>query len=151
MRNFRKQLGIILPAIFITTAPMAFAAEEGVFESAGVPIHYVDNGGDGAPVVLIHSFASTSELWQLNGIFDAEGFRTIAIDLRGHGERIVCPSEMVDADRSIAGRLQPILGKPRLGVTLVDARHRRLVDHSLVRLHPRHMGIAEQCDAVGLE
>lgn len=88
MTNFRKQLSTTLPALFIVLAPMHANAQApaNVFDSAGVPIHYVDTGGDGAPVVLIHSFGSTSELWTLAGILGEGDYRTIAIDARGHGE-----------------------------------------------------------------
>lgn len=84
MRNIRK-LGFALSAVFIAFGATQAAAADGVFVSAGVPIHYVDNGGDGAPVVLIHSFASSSELWTQAGVFGDGDYRTIAIDARGHG------------------------------------------------------------------
>jgi len=59
------------------------------FDSDGVQIAYRDEG-DGEPVLLIHGFASNSEVnwvgtsW-IKALGDA-GYRVIAIDNRGHGE-----------------------------------------------------------------
>jgi pimeloyl-ACP methyl ester carboxylesterase len=59
------------------------------FNSAGVEIVYSDEG-QGAPILLIHGFASNSRVnWQATGwvktLLDA-GYRVICIDNRGHGE-----------------------------------------------------------------
>jgi pimeloyl-ACP methyl ester carboxylesterase len=59
------------------------------FNSAGVDIAYSDEG-TGAPVLLIHGFASNARVnWQATGwiktLFGA-GYRVICIDNRGHGE-----------------------------------------------------------------
>jgi pimeloyl-ACP methyl ester carboxylesterase len=59
------------------------------FNSAGVEIAYSDEG-QGAPIFLIHGFASNSRVnWQATGwvktLLDA-GYRVICIDNRGHGE-----------------------------------------------------------------
>lgn len=85
MRNAHK-LTYALPAIFfILTAPL-HAETTGTFESAGVQIHYVDSEGEGAPVVLIHGFAGSSDAWTNNGLIGMGDYRTIAIDARGHGQ-----------------------------------------------------------------
>ena len=68
-------------------APLAVTAqEEDTFDSDGVPIAYTDMGGDGEPVVLIHSFLSSSDMWTNAGFEPSEDFRYIALDLRGHGD-----------------------------------------------------------------
>jgi pimeloyl-ACP methyl ester carboxylesterase len=60
------------------------------FDSEGVSIAYIDEGPrDGAPVVLIHGFASSiADNWTNPGwvrvLVDA-GYRVIALDNRGHG------------------------------------------------------------------
>lgn len=89
MSSFRNRLSLAVPALLIAIAPMQATAQtptpNNVFNADGVPIHYVDTGGDGAPVVLIHSFASSSELWAKAGVLGAGDYRYIAIDARGHG------------------------------------------------------------------
>ena len=59
------------------------------FESDGVRIAYRDEGA-GAPVLLIHGFASNSQVnWVGPGWMKAlteAGYRAIALDNRGHGE-----------------------------------------------------------------
>jgi pimeloyl-ACP methyl ester carboxylesterase len=69
------------------TAPLAVVAkDEATFDSNGVPIAYTDMGGDGEPVVLIHSFLSSSDMWTNAGFEPSDEFRYIALDLRGHGD-----------------------------------------------------------------
>jgi pimeloyl-ACP methyl ester carboxylesterase len=51
-----------------------------------VPIHYTDMGGDGEPVVLVHSFTSSSDMWTRAGFEPSDDFRFIALDVRGHGD-----------------------------------------------------------------
>jgi pimeloyl-ACP methyl ester carboxylesterase len=54
----------------------------------GVSLYY-DDQGDGRPVVLLHGFAADTNVnYVRSGILDAlldEGYRTIALDARGHG------------------------------------------------------------------
>ncbi len=58
-----------------------------IFDSAGVPIHYQDQGG-GAPVVLVHGFAASARSnWEETGWigFLSAKYRVLALDSRGHG------------------------------------------------------------------
>jgi pimeloyl-ACP methyl ester carboxylesterase len=59
------------------------------YDSAGVRIHYVEQG-TGLPVVLVHGLTSSAERnWRRPGIIDAlvtAGHRVVALDCRGHGE-----------------------------------------------------------------
>ncbi len=67
--------------------PMARAAEDQFFDSAGVKIHYILEG-QGEPVVLIHGFtASIPVQWGLPGILSklSKDYQVIALDNRGHG------------------------------------------------------------------
>jgi pimeloyl-ACP methyl ester carboxylesterase len=53
----------------------------------GVRLHARDWGGDGPPVVLLHGLASNCRIWDgVAPLLAAAGFRTVAIDQRGHGE-----------------------------------------------------------------
>lgn len=57
--------------------------------SAGVPIHFVDEG-TGPAIVLVHGFASSfTGNWRATGVIAAlvgAGRRVVALDCRGHGE-----------------------------------------------------------------
>jgi pimeloyl-ACP methyl ester carboxylesterase len=59
------------------------------FESFDGLSLYFDDQGDGRPVVLLHGFAADTNVnYVRSGILDAlldEGYRTIALDARGHG------------------------------------------------------------------
>lgn len=60
------------------------------FDSAGVRIHYIDEGDPkGPPVLLVHGFtASILMNWRIPGVTDLlarEGYRVVALDCRGHG------------------------------------------------------------------
>lgn len=67
---------------------VAFAGPEGnYFDSAGVPIHYTDEGA-GTPIILVHGFAANANLnWRIPGIVDrlARDYRVITMDARAHG------------------------------------------------------------------
>lgn len=69
------------------TSP-ATEAEFRTFDSDGVELAYM-NVGEGAPILLIHGFASNSvNTWATTGWVDAlsgSGYRVIALDCRGHG------------------------------------------------------------------
>lgn len=52
----------------------------------GAKLYYTDSGGTGMPVVLIHGFPFSGQVWQpqIEALSKA-GFRAIAYDVRGHG------------------------------------------------------------------
>src|SRR5947207_10062440 len=61
------------------------------FQSGGFNLAYDDIPGSGAgTVVLVHGFATNrDENWRRLGwlgAFERKGYRTVALDLRGHGE-----------------------------------------------------------------
>jgi pimeloyl-ACP methyl ester carboxylesterase len=61
--------------------------EGSTFDSAGVPIHFTDEGS-GVPVILLHGFAVNADLnWRLPGLTDelSQEYRVVSMDLRGHG------------------------------------------------------------------
>lgn len=61
-------------------------APELFFDSGGVKIHYFIEG-EGAPIMLIHGFASDAGFWRASGVVDAlrSHHRVVAFDLRGFG------------------------------------------------------------------
>jgi pimeloyl-ACP methyl ester carboxylesterase len=58
-----------------------------VSAAAGVRLRYIEQGA-GEPVVLVHGFTNTAEIWANNGIFQdlSRNYRVIAFDSRGHGK-----------------------------------------------------------------
>lgn len=48
--------------------------------------HYRDWGGRGWPVLMLHSLAATSHIWDLVAPLLVDEARIIALDLRGHGQ-----------------------------------------------------------------
>lgn len=82
-KNLRIALTLMLPLMFVAYA----GAEEGSFDSAGVKIHYTDQGR-GEPVLLIHGFTAGGGAWAMAGTVAAlaSDYRVITMDCRGHGK-----------------------------------------------------------------
>jgi len=58
----------------------------------GVRLWYVDSGGEGIPLVLLHANTGTCEAWRNQiDFFSLEGFRVIAFDRRGWGKSLADP------------------------------------------------------------
>ena len=65
--------------------PLPGEPVDGNFESVGgARVHYVDRGS-GAPVVLLHGFASSLEIWNRLIPMLSRDHRVIAVDLKGFG------------------------------------------------------------------
>src|SRR5437016_1227557 len=59
---------------------------EGYAELPGVRLWYLDSGGDGTPIVLLHANTGNTDSWAPNiPGFTAAGYRVIAFDRRGWG------------------------------------------------------------------
>jgi lipase len=58
----------------------------GFVETESVRLHYVDWGGEGPPLVLVHATGFHARLWDPYAVRLHDRFRVIAIDQRGHGE-----------------------------------------------------------------
>jgi lipase len=59
---------------------------EGTVDSDGVAIHYLDWGGDGPPLILIHATGFLAALWRPIAERLCSRFRVVAYDQRGHGD-----------------------------------------------------------------
>jgi pimeloyl-ACP methyl ester carboxylesterase len=88
--KYRSLLTLLVVCCF---APGLMGADDDVFDSNGVKIHYVTEG-TGEAVILIHGWMADSGMWgrrdqsgntKLNAS-GAAGFRLIALDCRGHGK-----------------------------------------------------------------
>jgi pimeloyl-ACP methyl ester carboxylesterase len=81
-----------------------------------------DDVGQGAPILLIHGFASSRSInWQRPGWYDAlikAGRRVIALDLRGHGESEKPHDEGAYAERLMAGDVIHLMD--HLGIESAD-------------------------------
>jgi pyruvate dehydrogenase E2 component (dihydrolipoyllysine-residue acetyltransferase) len=61
------------------------ALEPETIEAGGRRLRYLEMGGEGPPVILIHGFGGDLNNWQFNQEALAEDHVTYAIDLPGHG------------------------------------------------------------------
>jgi pimeloyl-ACP methyl ester carboxylesterase len=56
----------------------------------GVRLHYLDTGGTGPVVMLLHAATGSSQVWEHQlPAFTAAGYRVIAYDRRGYGQTVV--------------------------------------------------------------
>jgi pimeloyl-ACP methyl ester carboxylesterase len=81
---------LMLVLILWYFTPTTATADDAVFDSNGVKIHYVTEG-KGEPVVLIHGWVADSSMWGQDArgntkLKPADGFQLIALDCRGHGK-----------------------------------------------------------------
>jgi pimeloyl-ACP methyl ester carboxylesterase len=81
--SIRASLAIVV----LCATPLLAAPRDRFFDSAGIQIHYLEDGA-GEPVVLLHGFTSSAENWVRNGVFTelAKHYHVIALDCRGHGQ-----------------------------------------------------------------
>lgn len=59
---------------------------EGDFVSDGASLHYLDWGGSGPPLILIHATGFLAALWRPIAERLSNTFRVVALDQRGHGD-----------------------------------------------------------------
>jgi pimeloyl-ACP methyl ester carboxylesterase len=59
--------------------------DEFITLESGVRLHYLDWGGSGRPIVLLHGLASSCRIWDFTAPILAVHFRVLALDQRGHG------------------------------------------------------------------
>ena len=89
MKTSRVGAGVL--GIVITTGlalvPSTGAAQDKFFDAGGVRLRYIEQGV-GEPVVLVHGFTNTADIWSASGITQdlARSYRVIALDMRGHGK-----------------------------------------------------------------
>lgn len=100
--------------------------------SDGLPLSYATRGdADGAPVLFLHGFPLSSQLWDDAAGRLPQGFRAVLPDLRGHGATPPAPpgkDALEDPDPSVS-RLARDLGE--LLDALGERRPAVLVGHSM--------------------
>ena len=99
---------------------MAQIPRDGWLTVNGLSFHYLDWGGSGQPLLLLHGLASTCHIWDMVAPILAQDHRVVALDQRGHGE-----TDKPNSGFEFASVTQDILGvMDRIGG-----------DHPIVRGH----------------
>jgi pimeloyl-ACP methyl ester carboxylesterase len=62
------------------------APESRWVQAHGLKLHYLDWGGDGPPVLLLHGLQDAAGLWQTFAAGISDGYHVMALDHRGHGD-----------------------------------------------------------------
>jgi pimeloyl-ACP methyl ester carboxylesterase len=60
-------------------------------ELYGLRFHYLDWGGDGPPLVMLHGFTGHAHTWDHTARALADQYRVLALDQRGHGDTAWAP------------------------------------------------------------
>jgi len=68
----------------------------------GLAIHVLEWSDDGTPLVLVHGFGNEAHIWDDFAPVVAPHYRTLAVDLRGHGDSDHDPERRYDYDRHVA-------------------------------------------------
>ena len=79
--------------LWTLTLPAQVVVHEAYAEVPGARIFYIDTGGSGTPVVLLHAATGSSRVWEYQiPAFAAAGYRVIAFDRRGWGRTRADPA-----------------------------------------------------------
>src|SRR5262249_23918034 len=95
-----KETGLLTTAIVVLAFAMSSFSQStppGQFaELPGVRLRYIDTGGNGIPVVFLHSNTGSSANWEHQiPVFTSAHFRFIAYDRRGWGRSVTEPAAPV--------------------------------------------------------
>ena len=52
----------------------------------GLRLHYLDWGGDGPPLVMLHGLTGHAHTWDHTAAALGDRYRVLALDQRGHGD-----------------------------------------------------------------
>ncbi len=69
---------------------------------SGVSIHVLEWSETGTPLVLVHGFGNEAHIWDDFAPLVAPHYRTVAVDLRGHGDSSHDPERRYDYDFHVA-------------------------------------------------
>ena len=132
-------LTVVLCTVQSSTYPGL--AQDAYLELPGIRLFYVDSGGNGVPVILLHSATGTSRVWEHQmPELTAAGYRVIAYDRRGFGRTVVLESAAAAAAADDLEALRAHLGLARFhlvgtaagGMVAVD--YAQSFPHRLLRL-----------------
>jgi len=115
--SLRRSCRCVVTAILLLASPWlsmgptraAEDARSGTYaELPGVRLWFIDSGGTGAPIVLLHANTGTSAVWESQiASFSRAGYRVIAFDRRGWG-RSTANAATGPQPGSIAGDLDAL-------------------------------------------
>jgi pimeloyl-ACP methyl ester carboxylesterase len=119
--------------------------------SDGLSIHVLEWSDEGTPLVLVHGFGNEAHIWDDFAPLVAPHYRTVAVDLRGHGDSDHDPERRYDYDFHVADleAVTAALGIERLVLvghsfggrtsTLFAAKHPgRMAGLVIVDIGPEH-------------
>lgn len=96
-----------------------------MIETERLQMHALFSGkADGVPVIFLHGNASSSTYWEEIMLMLPEGYRGIALDLRGYGDT---EDLLIDAKRGLADWVDDVIGF----VNALNLDNYHLVGHSL--------------------
>ena len=86
-------------------------ATRGYVQLGDTRLSYLDWGGDGPPLLLLHGITSSAAtLWRVGPALAAAGLRPIALDMPGHGASDVSHDHTLDTIAGLVGDLITTLG-----------------------------------------
>jgi len=117
----------------------------------GLSIHLLEWSDEGVPLVLVHGFGNEAHIWDDFAPRVAPHYRTVAVDLRGHGDSDHDPEGRYDYDHHVADleAVTSALGIDRLVLvghsfggrtaTIFAAKHpERMAGLVIVDIGPEH-------------
>src|SRR6185312_7501427 len=90
------------------------------------PLHFVQQGADGMPMLFIHSTPDDHRLWYIQTAHFSSWYRTIAVDLAGYGHSPAPQQGVQVTDQSNIDQLHD------LGIVPASFDVARYADFSLV-------------------
>jgi pimeloyl-ACP methyl ester carboxylesterase len=104
----------------------------------GLTLHYVDWGGSGAPLVMLHGLSGHARTWDHTAAALSDRYRVLALDQRGHGDSDWAPQYGL---RPMAKDLLAWLDALDLSeVTLMGSSMGGLVSFVFAAAHPERVG-----------
>ena len=124
-----------------TTAAIPSSVKGQFVDLPGVHLWYLDSGGDGTPVVMLHANTGTSESWryQFEPLIKA-GYRVIAFDRRGRGQST--PADTGPQPGSVSEDLEALAAGGRDGIALMQGWRYDVFGHAALDLVEGRMGFA---------
>ena len=68
----------------------------------GLALHVLEWSDDGTPLLLVHGFGNEAHIWDDFAPLVAPHYRTVAVDLRGHGDSDHDPERRYDYEHHVA-------------------------------------------------